>query len=499
MATSLTNAIVKKIFGEYSGNRLVIVENYDGFLGREDVRFRLAHSNLKINEGDSLCLRLWWENTIKEEINNENSTLRFVFVKTTDFTLAEDIEQLADQNRFMARSLFPRYKWDLIKDCSFNELEYLFNLPGRVSVSELQTRVILDLYESQHKKTTIEITDIQKKWHDQIDEINISKTNEWMPKASDLIHKAIAIGKYEELYQEVNNLNQKFQEYLKQHYSAVVSSTTPPRDRAPKIVTQVLPYIGKQVNERIALIVVDGMNFWQGQMLINSLQDTFDLDVVTHTIYSWLPSVTELSRQAIFIGQYPKENYTQNWENESKMWEHFWESRGYRKQQILYEYSRHLAVKDIQKRIAFVTVDLDEKMHASDDFRYLHAATEIWVKEPAILDAVGDLLQAGFTIYITTDHGNTETHPTHALTQGEKVGSPSFSKRHITLAPQANRSLFEADHTGDIMQIDINSRTYYPKGDGTFTNHPAGVTHGGTHFLEVLIPFIKLTLKQKSE
>lgn len=349
------------------------------------------------------------------------------------------------------------------------------------------------------KRATENIDTIREEWRSQLNGINISKANEWMPKASALILRAIAIGKYDSLANEIHELNEKFQEYLCKHYSSVVSSTTPPHNKAPKNVTQVLPFISKQNDDRIALIVVDGMNFWQSQMLVDSLNANYDLDTVVNTIYSWLPSVTELSRQAIFLGKYPTMDYVQNIQNEAKMWESFWQSKGFRESQILYEHSSHLAVNDLRKRIAFVTVDLDEKMHASEDFRYLHAATEIWVKEPAIVDAVGDLLQGGFTIYITTDHGNTETHPIRLLTQGEKVGSPSLSKRHITLAPQANRSLFEADHEGEVMQIDPSSRTYYPKGDGTFTNTNAGVTHGGTHFLEVLIPFIKLTLKQKSE
>ena len=72
------------------------------------------------------------------------------------------------------------------------------------------------------------------------------------------------------------------------------------------------------------------MNFWQSQMLVNSLKNKyFDINAQTDVIYSWLPSVTELSRQAIFLGKYPSVSYQQSSSSESRMWENFWLSKGF--------------------------------------------------------------------------------------------------------------------------------------------------------------------------
>ena len=102
---------------------------------------------------------------------------------------------------------------------------------------------------------------------------------------------------------QVDELNTLFQQHLVEHYASIISSTTPPANKAPKNVCQVLPFIGKQPKEdKLALVVVDGMNFWQSQMLVNSLKNKyFDINAQTDVIYSWLPSVTELSRQEMCI------------------------------------------------------------------------------------------------------------------------------------------------------------------------------------------------------
>lgn len=58
---NLPQEIINRLFGEYSEKRLVVVQTYDEFLAREDVRMMLTYASLRIAEGDSLDLRLWWK------------------------------------------------------------------------------------------------------------------------------------------------------------------------------------------------------------------------------------------------------------------------------------------------------------------------------------------------------------------------------------------------------------------------------------------------------
>ena len=92
---NLPQGIINRLFGEYSEKRLVVVQTYDEFLAREDVRMMLTYASLRIAEGDSLALRLWWETTVKEELQ-EQSNIRFVFVQREQFDVPDDIAIYAD-------------------------------------------------------------------------------------------------------------------------------------------------------------------------------------------------------------------------------------------------------------------------------------------------------------------------------------------------------------------------------------------------------------------
>ena len=52
---NLPQGIINRLFGEYSEKRLVVVQTYDEFLAREDVRMMLTYASLRIAEGDSLA------------------------------------------------------------------------------------------------------------------------------------------------------------------------------------------------------------------------------------------------------------------------------------------------------------------------------------------------------------------------------------------------------------------------------------------------------------
>ena len=52
-------------------------------------------------------------------------------------------------------------------------------------------------------------------------------------------------------------------------------------------------------------------------------------------------------------------------------------------------------------RLGYVVVDLDEKMHASDNYMYLYDATKRWVAEEEIVGNIRHLIDGGYKVYIT--------------------------------------------------------------------------------------------------
>lgn len=482
----LRNEIARYLF-DHEDTRLVVVENPDGFLLRDDVGWELSSLYIVVLSGDSLALRILFETRFKAEQNT-----RFIFVKTERFSLFPDIAAQAEEKSFVAKSLYKKFKWSVIKDATLPTLEWLLSQKRYTYLSDMETAMVVREYEESFAATLEKIDVIEREWQEMLAQVDFLKPQEWMPKASRLLIRALAINQWDRMEDEITKLNDSFQLFLKENYLNIQSSSVPRKEKSPRIVTHVLPFIAKQDDEKTALIVVDGMNYWQSILLGDVIKEQLGLDAQFNCTYAWLPSVTELSRQAIFRGAAPKENYPQNPYNEEKLWTEFWQGKRLPKYAYSYQYEGVLEVQDNVNRQAYVTLGMDKLMHSCNNYKYLYHATKLWLQEAELIENIKTLKEKGYKIFITTDHGNVETSPLKNLKQSDKVNA-HYSLRHITIAPEANKEIFlEGWDEDELIQIDGQDRTFYPQGRNVFSNLPTTVTHGGTHWLEVLIPFITL-------
>ena len=475
----LITDIAAKLF-DISENRLVVVFDNDGFLLRQDVRYALGHvSGRNIVSGNSLDLRLLRELDLQQNIDQY-----FLFVATEDFIPLDDIIAEADIIRFSIARFFPRYRWTQIHDLSLSKLETVYSSPEQVNVASLRaTTSVLDVVESTcHSETNEIISD----WDKHSEKPNFIKPADWINKTAGLLLSAIELNCWEQMQTGIDEVNSQFQKFLKEKFINIVTSTC--SSAAPRIVTHVLPFITKQNKAKSALIVVDGMNYWQALLLGREVEHRCNVKLSYDCIYSWLPSVTELSRQAIFRGAKPVDTYPQNPQNEKRLWDEFWKKKNLPSYQRFYQHSGSIDLESAVTTVGYVADDLDEMMHSAKNYKYLYDSTKRWVEEDTLIQNIQYLLDKGFTVYITTDHGNIETKPYKRIAASDKIGA-NISLRHVVLHSVAEKSLFEQQHEGHFMQIDNQSRTYYPVDREAFNSEPC-VTHGGTHWLEVLIPFI---------
>lgn len=482
----LRNEIARYLF-DHEDTRLVVVENPDGFLLRDDIGWELSSLYIVVLSGDSLALRVLFETRFKAEQNT-----KFIFVKTENFSLFPDIAAIAEEKSFVAKNLYKKFKWSVIKDATLPTLEWLLSQKRYTYLSTMETALVVKEYEESYAATLEKIDVIEREWQEMLANVDFLTPQKWMPQASRLLTRALVINQWDRMDDEITKLNDKFQLFLKENYLNIVSSSVPRKEKSPRIVTQVLPFVAKQDDEKIALIVVDGMNYWQSILLGDAIKEQIGFEVQYSCSYAWLPSVTELSRQAIFKGATPNATYPQNPHSEEKLWKEFWHGKRLPSYAYTYQYEGQLEVHDNVTRQAYVTLGMDKLMHSSNNYKYLYHATKLWLQEAELIENIRTLKEKGFRIFITTDHGNVETSPLRNLTQGEKVNA-QYSLRHITIAPEANKGVFLEEWNGnELIQIDGQERTFYPQDRKVFSNLPTTVTHGGTHWLEVLIPFITL-------
>jgi hypothetical protein len=232
------------------------------------------------------------------------------------------------------------------------------------------------------------------------------------------------------------------------------------------------------------------MAYWQYLVLKGQLGDLVQEESV---IFSWMPSITMLSRQAIFRGDNPLQDYKQCPSNEEKLWQQFWINAGVNAADVQYIYDGdELEAYPTTKRLALVTNELDDKMHASTDNSDLIALTENWARRFA--SKIKYLKESGFTVYLTTDHGNVLSNGWRNLTSQEKTflyKDGSRGTRHLIYDNLDEMKEFVAKNAE--MTFLTHQNWAVMTGDRCFKKGGQEmITHGGSHFLEVLIPFVKL-------
>lgn len=480
---ALARNIVNRLF-TVEDRRLTIVLNRDGFLRRDDVQEALRFASVTVAQGKALDLRIFIETELDETAG------RVLFIQDEEFEVLPDIACRAEVVTFQARNLFPRYHWETIRQRDYYSLRWLFEQKQILKLDAVATGLVLQQYDSSQARVNDEMRQLLAQWQAVVAKLDFHRPQRWASSLATIMLRSIELDRWHEMIAPVTALNETFQEFLRQSYVSIASASQ--GRNCPRNVCQVLPFIAKQDNAKSALIVVDGMNLWQAEVLRSHIAKNLpDVSTQYDASFSWLPSTTELSRQAIFRGDRPQETYNQNPHNEEKLWDEFWLEKRVSGSLAFYQYDGDMdEVPPMRKYVGYVTIDLDEKMHSATNYMYLYDDTRRWVNDGRLFGVVRTLLNAGFTIYITTDHGNIEPQSVVKLSQDEKTGA-SWSGRHITLHPSANRQLFATAHAGEVLQINNESQTFYPTDRHIFSreNH---VTHGGTHWLEVIIPFITI-------
>lgn len=294
-------------------------------------------------------------------------------------------------------------------------------------------------------------------------------------------------------YQGVeNSLNSRFQKFLSSTYDGMFSLSG---IRQPVVVSRILEHINAQSARKKALIVIDGMNYWQWNILARELDST-GIKYAAEASFAYIPTITAWSRQSIFRGDIPV--LSENNSKEGKLFEMYWTAKGVPTYQIGFskmDVNNPLNTDEISEDVSILGIvcnDLDDIMHGSVlGNEQLRTSTEQWIRKSNIVTVISELKSKGFQLFITADHGNIEATGLKNLALVDKVGAIGRSKRHIQFANDLLLDSFVGKNQG----LDFGQRglSIYLTQQGAFTNENSQViTHGGSHLWEVIVPFIKI-------
>lgn len=486
MPSRLIDKIAKMVTVDYC--RLTFVETPDGFLLSDDVCCLLRQEqNIEIVKGSQLALRIHYELHY-----NQNPSKKYVYICNDVASLLPDMRREGVKLIFSISDAFPLFAdKSLVRKQTIEVLEILYSRYATKRVSLAEGQFILNgINREIEENRSLSIATFQYRIN--MADHDWNKLPETISNLSAIIEEAINAGMVDALWDELDSLNQKFQQWIDLSYFSTLASNAL---LAPKSVNRILPHLKDNYHQddKLALVVVDGISYWQYLILKNHLSKKA-LKTNDHAIVSWLPSITMLSRQRIFRGDMPRQDYQQNPQNEAKLWKEYWKQNGFSNFEIQYLYNNdEFIINDGVKRLAYVTVEMDEKMHSSSDLKELHLLTEYWCTH--IISKLEAVINKGYTIYLTTDHGNVLAKGWRPIKQEEKVylfKDGSRGARHLIYTDLTEQSRFEQDNAD--LNLLSHDNWLCIRNDRCFASAKIKkITHGGSHFMEVVIPFIKIT------
>jgi len=303
-----------------------------------------------------------------------------------------------------------------------------------------------------------------------------------------------------------NTLNAAFADWLGGHYASLIN-LSPVNPAMLHHVPHRLARDMLSTHRRIALIVVDGLALeqWVTVRQVLQKQDT-SLVMRESATYAWIPTLTSVSRQAIFAGKpplyFPSSIHSTN--SEEKLWKQFWEGHGMSRQDVVYQ--RGLGdgsasnvldgiIHPEKTRVVGLIVDkVDKIMHGMQlGSAGMHNQIKQWCEGGFLVALVKRLLDCGFDVWLTADHGNVECvgkgRPSEgaiAETRGERV--------RVYPTPELRSRMAESFPFARKWQPVGLPANYFPLvaggRDAFVANGESVVGHGGISIEEVIVPLV---------
>ena len=303
-------------------------------------------------------------------------------------------------------------------------------------------------------------------------------------------------------------LNSTFAGWLVDHYSSLIN--LPPTN--PAMLHHVPRRLARDIEDsggsRAALIVVDGLALDQW-VTIRQLLQKQDANLVMResATFAWIPTLTSVSRQSIFSGKpplyFPSSINSTN--SEEKLWKQFWEGHGLSRLDVAYQ--RGLGDGDAAgvldsaihpgktKVVGLVVDKVDKIMHGMQlGSAGMHNQIKQWCHAGFLSAMVGQLLDYGYEVWLTADHGNIQCEgkgrPSEGViaeTRGERVRVYPTPELRAQVA-----GAFPFAHEWQPVGLPADYFPLVAGGRDAFVNPgDAIVGHGGVAIEEVIVPLVK--------
>lgn len=302
--------------------------------------------------------------------------------------------------------------------------------------------------------------------------------------------------------------NEAFVLWLADHYDEL---STLPSLTVPAMVHRAARTMDLQRGDaRVALIVVDGLSIGLWRTILPLIRESF-WSVSESSSFAWLPTITSISRQAIFAGRPPMAfaDSIGTTAREAALWRSWWTENAKLPEHEIGYVGLHLRneapggpaanptfASQVGRRVLGVVVeDVDHEMHGERlGEGTFHAAIRSWVAQGHLKRLLSTLLDEKYRIYLTSDHGFTEVEAVGVSQAGvlaDKHGRFEVYPDRLLLDQAAAKSKTTGRLTwsghglppGYLVHFAPLLGVLKPKGDRL-------LSHGGPTIEEVIVPWV---------
>ena len=329
---------------------------------------------------------------------------------------------------------------------------------------------------------------------------------------SALIHTARNVEHKKRYCETSQRLNGIFADWLETHYASLINLPPLVPAMLHHVPRHMARYMEDQKGKKVALVVIDGLSLDQWVTVRNIIQkQNSGLILRESATFAWIPTITSVSRQAIFSGKppiyFPSSINSTN--SEEKLWKQFWQGHDISKLDIAYKWS--LGDGDAEaamdrlinpaqtKVVGLVIGKVDKIMHGMQlGAAGMHNQIDQWCRGEYLTSLLNYLSDHGYEIWITSDHGNIESIGKGRPTEGA-IAESRGERVRIYPTPElrsqvSSRFTFAHEWLPSGLPDD-----YFPlvaTGNDAFVNEGDSlVAHGGVAIEEVIVPLIKVEKK----
>lgn len=382
---------------------------------------------------------------------------------------------------------------------------------GKLKIGEWGKKDLYNLQARISRFTNLDATSLPQGKTDLRDWLNLAA--EW----SEAVFQVNSLPL--ELYEEIRpaffaariSLDRYFVAFIQQRYSAVDYYQD---NLGPISLSGVNPWLAQKVkdDERLAMVCFDGLALDQWFLLKEYLSARLpNLTFQENRAYAIAPTITPVSRQALFSGR-PPVAFAETWDKtnaDATRWQTYWVHCEVPEKRVTHlainlsmpDFNTIQAVIDSKNVRLGILINLfDDIMHAIKEFsaqtdkRIFYDTLRSYLENGALDRLFSMLLDGDYRIFITSDHGNLSgvgngITPPKALIE-------TYARRVAIFDSETLAKDFAAKCSGLVFRTKSLPAEIYPvylPGQALFA--PTGsvqISHGGLSLEELVVPFVEV-------